>query len=50
MLSKYASHLSLLWLQEVFHLILMLYLSTADEEFDELCFQYGLELDEVVSF
>jgi hypothetical protein len=23
---------------------------SADEEFDELCFQYGLELDEVVGF
>lgn len=22
----------------------------ADEEFDELCFKYGLELDEVVSY
>ena len=22
----------------------------ADEEFDELCFQFGIELDEVVSY
>lgn len=29
----------------------MLYFTiiAADEEFDELCFEYGLELDEVVS-
>lgn len=24
-------------------------LVSADEEFDELCFEYGLELDEIVS-
>lgn len=29
-------------------LFLPLFSSTADEEFDELCFKYGIELDDVV--
>ena len=30
-------------------LLLLLCVSVADEEFDELCFEFGIELDEVVS-
>ena len=29
---------------------LLVCILTADEEFDELCFDFGIELDEVVSF
>ena len=31
------------------YIIYILYLHVADEEFDELCFDFGIELDEVVS-
>ena len=32
-----------------YYIIYILYLHVADEEFDELCFDFGIELDEVVS-
>nr|CAD7462110.1 unnamed protein product [Timema tahoe] len=28
--------------------VIMCFLSTADEEFNDLCFEFGLELDEVI--
>ena len=31
------------------HYTLVFLLRTGDEEFDELCFEFGIELDEVVS-
>ena len=39
------------WSISQVHFLLKLYLFpfTADEEFDELCFDFGIELDEVVS-
>ena len=33
----------------IYYVIYTLYLHVADEEFDELCFDFGIELDEVVS-
>ena len=33
----------------IYYIIYILYLHVADEEFDELCFDFGIELDEVVS-
>jgi hypothetical protein len=34
----------LLWIQSTQFLLIL----SAEEEFDELCFQYGLELDDVI--